>query len=303
MKARILFLAVLTVLSLTACKKVDPAQLYKDSFTKAAEMESYSMESHMEMELDFADLQVSINIQSDVADKGETAVHDLTITSLGESQSSVIYQKDDFLYSSIPDSDQYLKQSLEEGSGLSYQSLMDTSGESAQLYVDAIDSAENLTVTEENGSTTVSFDFSATTLEALTEGIVSNLQESMMSSLEESLSTQLEGMGLSGSDLEAMTAQLLEVYQTMFSKVTVEGIHMEKTMNDKGFCTEQDMTMSLNMDLSELLAALGENLDAESAEQMKTIGLDLSMKSNYSNINEAMELSLPEFTEENTVTE
>ncbi len=299
MKTKARLLALLMAMAiLSGCsksKEVDAVQLYKDSFAKAKEMESYNMDSSMSMKVDFVALETKIDMTSAVIDKGETAAHELSISSNGETQDSLMYQKDGFFYSSIPDSEQFLKQSYEEGTGLSYQSLLNIgSGDMAQSYIDAIDSAKELTVTNEKGAVKVAFDFSEESLTSMTEDITSMLAESMMGTLEEELYNQMSALELPEEELNILVGQMVEVYRNMFSDVTVERIHMEKTVGEDGFATQQKMSMDLNMDMSELLTALGETVDEETAKLMQNIGMSMSVDSNYSNINGDVKVEIPE---------
>ncbi len=277
----------------------DPVQIYKDSFKKAEEMESYLMDADMELEIDMVNAEITMDMDSAVKDKGATARHDMEMDIMGNIQNNLMYISDGYTYTSVPDSDKFIKQSSDDNSGLSYQSLLTlSSGNMAQACIDAVDNAKNLNVSKEDGSVTVAFDFGDEDLKAITGTITAILTDSMMDTLEGQLAAQAEEMGFGGD----MVSQMMGVYLRMFADVKVENIHIEKTMNKNGFCTTQDIDMSLSMDLSELLSSLGQTFDENTMKLLQNIKLDMSLDTSYENINGDVKINMPEFTDANTMT-
>lgn len=305
-------LLVLTVVMMglfTGCKMTqeDAIQMYKDSFAKSKEMENYKMTSAMDLEMGISDMSIAIkmDMESAVADKGNTASHRMNMSTMGEEQTMEMYQQGEFMYTSIPGLEgKYIKQSYEESTGMSYQGLMDlNSGEMADSYIQAIDQAENLTFEQlENKDVHIAFDFSQASLDALRDDLTSVLEETMLGGMEQQLQDQFSVMGLEEAQVKELVAQMMEAYRSMFSTIGVESIHMDMTMNKAGFVVGQDMQMVLTMDMSGLFAALGQDVDEATKNTLKDIKLTMDVQSTISDINSGVTVTLPEFADDNTMT-
>ena len=298
-------LALTLLLSGCSVSVEEGKELYKNSFDKMEEMDSYILDStaKMSMELSGMEVETLMELHSEVKDSGKTAAHEMFLSSDGLEQEMRMYQQEDVLYTEIPGEEQYLMQNYEEGAELSYQGLMVLGSDAmAKNYIDAIDSAENITVEKtEEQSIRVSFDFSEESRNAVVGRIVDVLQETMLGDLELQLREEFSALGLSGEDLENLVAQMMEVYESMYSETGVESIHMEATINKDGFMETQDVDMVLTMDMSGIFEALGQPVDEAAAEQLKNIHLNMSNSSTYTDINEEISVTMPEFTEENTL--
>lgn len=304
------FTAILLAASflLTGCQltEKDAVQMYKDSFAKSREMEKYTMTANMDMEMDFGGMSIGIVIDMDsaVADQGQTASHKMNMTVMGQEQSMEMYQQGEYLYTSVPGTDKFIKQSYEESTGMTYQGLMDlSSGPMAQSYMDAIDKAENLTFQRlDNKDVNVAFDFGQESLDSLAGEISAILEDTMLGSMESQLKSQFSGLGLPEDQIQPLVDQMMEAYRSIFSNIGVDSIRMDLTMNKNGFVTKQNVDMVITMDMSGLLTALGQEVDAATAEMLKNIKMSMNIDSVIDNINGDVTVTVPEFTEENTVT-
>lgn len=299
------FSALFTGCAMTEAKAI---KRYKESFEKMQKVEQCTMDTDMTMGMDISGLKIDIDmkIESALKEMGKKSSHTVEFSLFGQKQSIEVYQDGDTIYTTVPGVDgKYLKDSIMQPSGdTSVQGLAEINNiQNSMAYIDAIDKATEVTFEEKDDkSVLVSFDFTEESLEDLRAETVKILDEQILPAMEKQVHDQFEGLPLSEDEKKQMEASMIEAYRQMFTNLKIESIHMDRTISKEGYAIEQHMTMEMQFDLSGLLSILGEDVDSQTKEMMKSIGLDLELSNRVSNINEEINVEFPEFTDENTIT-
>lgn len=195
----------------------------------------------------------------------------------------------------------YLKQRNEDNE-IQIQGLTAFSSPAmSENYRKAVESGEDFTFEQqEDKSVQMSFDFSTESCGALKDSMVAILQETMLDGMDEQLNEQYAALGLSGSELDSLVEQILAAYREMYASLEVKNVHMKMTVDKDGFTTEQNIGMELVLNMSGLMETLGQDA---SAPELKQVQMLMNSSNVYENINANAAVKLPEFTEENTLTE
>ena len=294
-------LAVTASVLLTGCAVTEEkaVEMYKASFEKMKEIESYRSDVNISMDVMIGEQPMSFTVKGESAvSEKNMAAHKFDVSAMGQETATEIYQKGDDFYTSVPGEDKYIKTTL-KAAGFDYSQLFSIGdGEMSEYYLAAIDKAGSISFSEEEkGKIKVAFDFAQEDIKAMEEKIVGLLKENALEGIEDQLKANLDMLPVP----ESMMGLVLKAYEMVFSNVKVDDISNEVILDKKGYSISQNSTIAMHMDFSSLFDLLKLPIDSGDKEKMHNIRMTLSVSSNLYDVNKDVAIEFPEFTAENTI--